>query len=135
MKREAAKEKGIRLMTRVGLGEKINQYPEELSGGQRQRTAIARALAMDPTAMLFDEPTSALDPELVHEVLEVMRQLSKDGMTMIIVTHEMNFARQVANRVIFMDNGSIVEEGAPEDIFINPREPRTQTFLKTILER
>jgi polar amino acid transport system ATP-binding protein len=135
MKRNAATEKAMRLLARVGLTDKAMQYPEELSGGQRQRTAIARALAMDPTAMLFDEPTSALDPELVHEVLEVMRQLSKDGMTMIIVTHEMNFARQVANRVIFMDHGSIVEEDVPERIFSNPREPRTQTFLKTVLER
>jgi ABC-type polar amino acid transport system ATPase subunit len=135
MKRHAATEKAMRLLARVGLTDKAMQYPEELSGGQRQRTAIARALAMDPTAMLFDEPTSALDPELVHEVLEVMRQLSRDGMTMIIVTHEMRFARQVANRVIFMDHGSVVEEDTPDRIFSNPREARTQTFLKTILER
>ena len=135
MTREAAREKAMRLLTRVGLEDKAKHYPEELSGGQRQRTAIARALAMDPTAMLFDEPTSALDPELVHEVLEVMRKLSEDGMTMIIVTHEMHFARQVADRVIFMDHGKIVEEDTPERIFGSPREPRTQTFLKTVLER
>jgi polar amino acid transport system ATP-binding protein len=135
MNREAATEKAMRLLMRVGLEDKAKHYPEELSGGQRQRTAIARALAMDPTAMLFDEPTSALDPELVHEVLEVMRRLSEDGMTMIIVTHEMHFARQVADRVIFMDHGKIVEEDTPERIFGSPREPRTQTFLKTVLER
>jgi polar amino acid transport system ATP-binding protein len=135
MTRKAATAKAMQLLTRVGLTDKAKHYPEELSGGQRQRTAIARALAMDPTAMLFDEPTSALDPELVHEVLEVMRQLSEDGMTMIIVTHEMNFARQVADRVIFMDRGKIVEEDIPERIFGSPREARTKTFLKTILER
>jgi ABC-type polar amino acid transport system ATPase subunit len=123
------------MLRRVGLEDKVDHYPEELSGGQRQRTAIARALAMDPTAMLFDEPTSALDPELVHEVLEVMRQLRADGMTMIVVTHEMNFARQAANRVIFMDRGLIVEEGPPERIFGAPSEPRTRAFLKTVLER
>ena len=123
------------LLARVGLADKEDHYPEELSGGQRQRTAIARALAMKPTAMLFDEPTSALDPELVHEVLEVMRQLSRDGMTMIVVTHEMNFARQVADRVIFMDHGRIVEEDVPERIFGNPREARTRAFLKSVLER
>ncbi len=135
MNRKAATEKAMRLLMRVGLEDKAKHYPEELSGGQRQRTAIARALAMDPTAMLFDEPTSALDPELVHEVLEVMRRLSDDGMTMIIVTHEMHFARQVADRVIFMDHGKIVEEDTPERIFGSPSEPRTQTFLKTVLER
>ncbi len=135
MKRDAAVEKSRQLMRRVGLEDKADYYPEELSGGQKQRTAIARALAMDPAAMLFDEPTSALDPELVHEVLEVMRQLRDDGMTMIIVTHEMNFARQVAARVIFMDHGAIVEADVPERIFGAPREPRTRDFLKTVLER
>lgn len=123
------------LMRRVGLGDKAHNYPEQLSGGQKQRVAIARALAMDPSAMLFDEPTSALDPELVHEVLEVMRQLRNDGMTMVIVTHEMNFARQVADRVIFMDQGKIVEEGHPSAIFDKPSEPRTREFLRSILER
>jgi polar amino acid transport system ATP-binding protein len=131
----AAVTKADDLLMRVGLGEKANSYPEQLSGGQKQRTAIARALAMDPSAMLFDEPTSALDPELVHEVLEVMRQLRDDGMTMIIVTHEMNFARQVADRVIFMDQGKIVEEGPPSVIFDRPSEPRTQSFLKSVLQR
>jgi polar amino acid transport system ATP-binding protein len=135
MRRNEARAKALRLLRRVGLEDKADHYPEELSGGQRQRTAIARALAMDPTAMLFDEPTSALDPELVHEVLEVMRQLRDDGMTMIIVTHEMNFARHAANRVIFMDHGLIVEEGPPERIFGAPCEPRTRAFLKTVLER
>jgi polar amino acid transport system ATP-binding protein len=122
-------------MRRVGLEDKADYYPEEMSGGQQQRTAIARALAMDPTAMLFDEPTSALDPELVHEVLEVMRQLRDDGMTMIIVTHEMNFARQVASRVLFMDRGVIVEEDTPARLLGSPREPRTRAFLKNVLDR
>jgi polar amino acid transport system ATP-binding protein len=133
--RNVAVAKARALMRRVGLEDKADYYPEELSGGQQQRTAIARALAMDPTAMLFDEPTSALDPELVHEVLEVMRQLRDDGMTMIIVTHEMNFARQVANRVLFMDHGVVVEEDTPERLFGAPREPRTRAFLKSVLDR
>ena len=133
--RNVAIDKARALMRRVGLEDKADYYPEELSGGQQQRTAIARALAMDPTAMLFDEPTSALDPELVHEVLEVMRQLRDDGMTMIIVTHEMNFARQVANRVLFMDHGLVVEEDTPERLFGAPREPRTRAFLKSVLDR
>jgi ABC-type polar amino acid transport system ATPase subunit len=133
--RAKASERAMQLLRRVGLQDKAESYPEELSGGQRQRTAIARALAMDPTAMLFDEPTSALDPELVHEVLEVMRQLSADGMTMIIVTHEMGFARQIADRVIFMDEGRIVEEDVPEHIFEHPREARTQAFLSAVLNR
>jgi polar amino acid transport system ATP-binding protein len=119
----------------VGLSDKTDFYPEELSGGQQQRAAIARALAMDPKAMLFDEATSALDPELVSEVLAVMRRLASQGMTMLVVTHEMNFARQVASRVVFMDHGKIVEEDAPEQIFGNPREARTRDFLKTILDR
>jgi ABC-type polar amino acid transport system ATPase subunit len=135
MSKEAATAKALQLMRRVGLEDKADYYPEEMSGGQQQRTAIARALAMDPTAMLFDEPTSALDPELVHEVLEVMRQLRSDGMTMIIVTHEMNFARQVANRVLFMDRGIIVEEDTPARLFESPREARTRAFLKNVLDR
>jgi ABC-type polar amino acid transport system ATPase subunit len=135
MSKEAATAKALQLMRRVGLEDKADYYPEEMSGGQQQRTAIARALAMDPTAMLFDEPTSALDPELVHEVLEVMRQLRDDGMTMIIVTHEMNFARQVANRVLFMDRGVIVEEDTPARLLEAPREPRTRAFLKNVLDR
>ncbi|MBX6321034.1 MAG: amino acid ABC transporter ATP-binding protein [Rhodospirillaceae bacterium] len=135
MSRAEAEAKARALMRRVGLEDKADYYPEELSGGQQQRTAIARALAMDPAAMLFDEPTSALDPELVHEVLEVMRQLRDDGMTMIIVTHEMNFARQVADRVLFMDHGAIVEEDTPERLFGAPREPRTRAFLKSVLDR
>src|SRR5262249_4110633 len=135
MSREAATAKALQLMRRVGLEDKADYYPEEMSGGQQQRTAIARALAMDPTAMLLDNPTSGLDPELVHEVLEVMRQLRSDGMTMIIVTHEMNFARQVANRVLFMDHGAIVEEDTPARLFESPREPRTRAFLKNVLDR
>jgi ABC-type polar amino acid transport system ATPase subunit len=135
MSKKAASARALELMRRVGLEDKADYYPEEMSGGQQQRTAIARALAMDPTAMLFDEPTSALDPELVHEVLEVMRRLRDDGMTMIIVTHEMNFARQVANRILFMDRGIIVEEDLPERLLGSPREPRTRAFLKNVLER
>ena len=135
MTKETATARALELMRRVGLEDKADYYPEEMSGGQQQRTAIARALAMDPTAMLFDEPTSALDPELVHEVLEVMRQLRSDGMTMIIVTHEMNFARQVANRVLFMDHGVIVEEDTPDRLLGSPREPRTRAFLKNVLDR
>lgn len=119
----------------VGLADKADSYPEELSGGQQQRAAIARALAMDPKAMLFDEVTSALDPELVAEVLAVMRRLASQGMTMLVVTHEMSFARQVASRVVFMDHGRIVEEASPEQIFGAPREPRTRDFLRTVLER
>jgi polar amino acid transport system ATP-binding protein len=133
--KDAARKRGLELLAQVGLSEKADSYPEELSGGQQQRVAIARALAMDPKAMLFDEVTSALDPELVAEVLTVMRDLARRGMTMLIVTHEMSFARQVASRVIFMDHGAIVEEDAPERIFGNPREPRTRDFLRTVLER
>jgi polar amino acid transport system ATP-binding protein len=135
LRQDVAMERGRDLLARVGLADKADHYPEELSGGQKQRTAIARALAMEPTAMLFDEPTSALDPELVHEVLEVMRALRNDGMTMVIVTHEMNFARQAAARVVFMDRGCIVEEGLPQCIFENPKEARTRLFLKTVLDR
>jgi polar amino acid transport system ATP-binding protein len=131
----AARERALTLLRQVGLGDRGEHYPEELSGGQQQRVAIARALAMEPKAMLFDEVTSALDPELVGEVLAVMRDLAARGMTMLIVTHEMNFARQVADRVVFMDHGVIAEEGPPAEIFTNPRLPRTRQFLKEILER
>ena len=130
-----ARRRALELLAQVGLADKAEAYPEELSGGQQQRVAIARALAMDPKAMLFDEVTSALDPELVAEVLAVMRDLARRGMTMLVVTHEMNFARQVASRVIFMDHGAIVEQDLPERIFGAPREARTRDFLKTVLER
>lgn len=123
----------IELLKKVGLVDKKDEYPSRLSGGQQQRVAIARALAMNPKIMMFDEPTSALDPELVGEVLEVMKQLARDGMTMLVVTHEMGFAREVANRVIFMDNGEILEDTTPEEIFTNPKHPRTQSFLQKIL--
>jgi len=129
-----ARRRGLELLAQVGLAEKADSYPEELSGGQQQRVAIARALAMDPKAMLFDEVTSALDPELVAEVLTVMRDLARRGMTMLIVTHEMNFARQVSSRVIFMDHGRIVEEGTPATIFGAPREARTRDFLRSVQE-
>ena len=128
-----AKEKAMELLDKVGLREKANAKPSTLSGGQQQRVAIARALAMEPVALLFDEPTSALDPELVGDVLEVMRSLAREGMTMIVVTHEMGFARDVADRVIFMADGYIVEEGKPEEIFTNPRNERTRTFLARVL--
>ena len=131
-KGDAAK-KAAGLLERVGLADKAKSYPGQLSGGQKQRVAIARALAMNPDIMLFDEPTSALDPEMVGEVLEVMKQLAADGMTMVVVTHEMGFAREVADRVIFMDDGYIVEEGAPEEIFGNPQEERTINFLYKVL--
>jgi ABC-type polar amino acid transport system ATPase subunit len=121
------------LLDRVGLAGKINEYPSKLSGGQQQRAGIARALAMNPEVMLFDEPTSALDPELVGEVLDVMKSLAADGMTMIVVTHEMNFARDVADRVVVMDEGAIVEIGSPADIFSNPTQPRTAEFLRRVL--
>lgn len=121
------------LLQKVGLADKENAYPEQLSGGQQQRVAIARALAMKPKALLFDEPTSALDPEMVREVLDVMKKLAMEGMTMIVVTHEMGFAREVGDRVIFMDEGMLVEEGTPEQIFTAPQEPRTQAFLSKIL--
>ncbi|MBO5149829.1 MAG: amino acid ABC transporter ATP-binding protein [Anaerotignum sp.] len=128
-----AKTTAERLLATVGLAEKAGEYPPNLSGGQQQRVAIARALAMSPDIMLFDEPTSALDPEMVGEVLEVMKQLAKDGMTMIVVTHEMGFAREVADRVIFMDGGYIVEQGTPEQVFGNPQHKRTQDFLNKVL--
>ena len=131
--KEEAKVTAERLLATVGLAEKAGEYPPNLSGGQQQRVAIARALAMNPDIMLFDEPTSALDPEMVGEVLEVMKQLAKDGMTMIVVTHEMGFAREVADRVIFMDGGYIVEQGTPEEVFGNPQNKRTQDFLNKVL--
>ncbi|WP_095098509.1 amino acid ABC transporter ATP-binding protein [Pseudomonas sp. Irchel 3A5] len=130
---EDCRELAMELLKRVGLEAKANAYPIELSGGQQQRVAIARALAMRPKLMLFDEPTSALDPELVGEVLSVMRDLAKSGMTMIVVTHELGFAREVANRVVFMDAGQIIETGAPEDVLMNPRNPRTQDFIAAVL--
>lgn len=131
-KSEAAK-KARELLDRVGLAEKINAYPQSLSGGQQQRVAIARALAMRPDIMLFDEPTSALDPEMVGEVLSVMKELAAEGMTMIVVTHEMGFAREVSDRVIFIDEGIIMEQGTPEEVFANPQSPRTIDFLNKVL--
>ncbi|MFZ7104744.1 MAG: ectoine/hydroxyectoine ABC transporter ATP-binding protein EhuA [Peptococcaceae bacterium] len=128
-----AKERAQRLLEKVGLSDKVKAYPAQLSGGQQQRVAIARALAMEPKIMLFDEPTSALDPELVGEVLAVMKDLAKEGMTMVVVTHEMSFAKEVADRVIFMDEGKIVEEGSPAEIFSNPQHRRTREFLSKIL--
>jgi len=133
--KQEARAKATELLERVGLGEQLGQYPETLSGGQQQRVAIARALAMEPQVMLFDEVTSALDPELVKEVLDVMRELAEEGMTMMVVTHELGFAREVADRVIFMDGGVIVEEGPPEQVLENPREERTKQFLGLVLER
>ena len=133
MSKEEAQRTAKTLLAAVGLEEKAAEYPANLSGGQQQRVAIARALAMQPDIMLFDEPTSALDPEMVGEVLEVMKKLAADGMTMIVVTHEMGFAREVANRVIFMDGGYIVEQGTPEEVFGNPQNKRTQDFLNKVL--
>ena len=128
-----AEEKAMQLLCRVGLADRANAYPSQLSGGQKQRIAIVRALAMEPEVMLFDEPTSALDPEMVGEVLEVMKELAKAGMTMVVVTHEMGFAKEVASRVIFMDEGKILEEGTPEEIFTSPRHSRLQDFLAKVL--
>lgn len=128
-----ANEKAMRLLTKVGISEKAGEYPSRLSGGQQQRVAIARALAMDPKVMLFDEPTSALDPEMVGEVLDVMKQLAREGMTMAVVTHEMGFAREVADRVMFMDAGRILEDAPPAEFFTTPRGPRAQVFLKQVL--
>jgi polar amino acid transport system ATP-binding protein len=133
MNRAQARELGAGLLTRVGLASKEKSYPGHLSGGQQQRVAIARALAMKPALMLFDEATSALDPEMIGEVLDVMKELARDGMTMIVVTHEMGFAREVGERVVMMDDGAIVEEGAPAELFTNPRNERTQSFLSKIL--
>jgi polar amino acid transport system ATP-binding protein len=133
--REEARAKGTALLERVGLADKLGEYPDRLSGGQQQRVAIARALAMDPHVMLFDEVTSALDPELVKEVLDVLRKLAAEGMTMLVVTHEMGFAREVGDKVVFMDDGVIVEQGKPADVLDNPREERTKRFLGLVLER
>jgi len=132
-KNKEAEGKARMLLQKVGIAEKENEYPIRLSGGQQQRVAIARALAMDPKIMLFDEPTSALDPEMVGEVLEVMKQLAREGMTMVVVTHEMGFAREVADRVLFMDQGKLVEEGTPEHFFTTPQEERTKAFLRQVL--
>ena len=131
--KEDAEKRGLELLERVGLADKANAYPNQLSGGQKQRVAIVRALAMNPDVMLFDEPTSALDPEMVGEVLDVMKNLAKEGMTMVVVTHEMGFAREVADRVVFMADGVIAEEGTPKEIFENPQNPRTQQFLQCVL--
>lgn len=131
--KEEAEKRAMETLKRVGLADKAHQYPVRLSGGQQQRVAIARTLAMDPKVILFDEPTSALDPELVGEVLAVMKSLADEGMTMIVVTHEIGFAREVADRVIFMDGGVIVEEGHPNDVLVNPKEERTRVFLKRVL--
>ena len=133
MTQAEADEKAMQLLRRVGLEEKANAYPSQLSGGQKQRIAIVRALAMNPKVILFDEPTSALDPEMVGEVLAVMKELANEGMTMVVVTHEMGFAREVGNRVLFMDEGKIVEQGSPEEVFGNPKHPRLQDFLSKVL--
>ena len=131
--KEEAEKKALELLGRVGLAEKADAKPKELSGGQQQRVAIARALAMEPDIMLFDEPTSALDPEMVCEVLDVMRELAREGMTMVVVTHEMGFAHDVADRVVFVDGGVIQEQGTPEEVLDNPQNPRTQSFLSKVL--
>ena len=133
MTKDEAREKGMQLLTRVGMEAKADLYPPQLSSGQKQRVAIARALAMNPDIMLFDEPTSALDPEMVGEVLEVMKELARGGMTMVVVTHEIGFAREVANRIVFMDGGYIVEQGTPEEVLKNPKEARTIDFLNKVL--
>ena len=133
MNQAQAEEQAMALLRRVGLEEKAKAYPSQLSGGQKQRIAIVRALAMNPKVMLFDEPTSALDPEMVGEVLSVMKELAADGMTMVVVTHEMGFAREVGNRILFMDGGKILEQGSPEAVFGNPQNPRLQDFLSKVL--
>lgn len=133
MDKQTAQKRAMELLERVGLPEKANGYPNQLSGGQKQRVAIVRALAMDPDVMLFDEPTSALDPEMVGEVLDVMKTLAKSGMTMVVVTHEMGFAKEVGDRVLFMDEGLIAEEGTPEELFGNPKNARTKEFLRKVL--
>lgn len=133
MSKEKAKIEGMKLLKRVGLESKALAHPQQLSGGQKQRVAIARSLAMNPQILLFDEPTSALDPEMVGEVLEVMKELARGGMTMVVVTHEMGFAREVADRVVFMDCGFIIEQGTPEEVLKNPKEKRTQSFLEKVL--
>lgn len=134
MTKEEAEQRGRELLARVGLSEKADAYPSQLSGGQKQRVAIARALAMEPEIMLFDEPTSALDPEMVGEVLDVMKDLADSGMTMVVVTHEMGFAREVGTRLLFMDQGNILEQGAPEEVFTNPKNERTIRFLSKVLK-
>ena len=131
--KQEAEEKAMQLLQRVGLADRANAYPSQLSGGQKQRVAIVRALCMEPEVMLFDEPTSALDPEMVGEVLDVMKELAKEGMTMVVVTHEMGFAKEVGDRVVFMDNGLLVEQGTPDEIFNAPKHPRLQDFLAKIL--
>lgn len=133
MTKEEARQKGLSLLKRVGLADKADVYPPQLSGGQKQRVAIARALAMNPDIMLFDEPTSALDPEMVGEVLAVMKELAAEGMTMVVVTHEIGFAREVASRVVFMDGGYVVEQGTPEEVILHPKEQRTIDFLNKVL--
>ncbi|MBR2846743.1 MAG: amino acid ABC transporter ATP-binding protein [Clostridia bacterium] len=133
MSKAEAEEKALALLERVGLKDRANAYPSQLSGGQKQRVAIVRALCMNPDVMLFDEPTSALDPEMVGEVLDVMKSLAKEGMTMVVVTHEIGFAKEVASRVLFIDEGKIMEEGTPEEIFTAPKNPRTQSFLGKVL--
>ena len=133
MSKEEAKAEAMKLLERVGLADKADAFPSQLSGGQKQRVAIARALEMKPDIMLFDEPTSALDPEMVGEVLAVMKELARDGMTMVVVTHEIGFAREVASRVVFMEGGYIVEEGTPDEVILNPKEPRTVDFLSKVL--
>ena len=135
MKKDAAREIAIRALERVGMGDRLDSYPNQLSGGQQQRVAIARGLASDPEIIYFDEPTSALDPELIGEVLSVMRQLAREGMTMLVVTHEMDFARTVSNKVIFMENGEIVEAGPSQEFFENPRAARSKEFIRSILEK
>ena len=132
--KEEAEERALSLLERVGLADKATQYPQQLSGGQKQRAAICRALAMEPDVILFDEPTSALDPEMVKEVLEVMKELARSGMTMICVTHEMEFAKEVASRVIFLDNGVVAEDGKPKDVLERPQNPRLQEFLSKVLD-
>lgn len=131
--KEKTEEHAVKLLERVGLADKKDAYPNQLSGGQKQRIAIVRALAMNPSVMLFDEPTSALDPEMVGEVLDVMQQLAKEGMTMVVVTHEMGFAREVGDRILFLDEGLLVEEGTPDEVFNHPKEERTQSFLNKVL--
>lgn len=132
--KKIAREIGIDILTKVGLADKINAYPQQLSGGQKQRVGIARALALNPDVILFDEPTSALDPEMVGEVLEIIREIASGGVTMMIVTHEIDFAREVSNRVVFMDDGQIIEQGPPDDILIHPKQERTRKFLKRIMK-
>ena len=133
VKKDAAAQRGRELLERVGIASQADKYPAQLSGGQQQRVAIARALAMDPTVMLFDEPTSALDPEMINEVLDVMTSLAREGMTMVVVTHEMGFAREVGDKLVFMDDGVIVEEGVPAEVLANPQHERTQAFLSKVL--